>query len=553
MGYNLSNISKAWKPLNKNRILKHWSEKHTEIRLIHSAKPNSIRKTAIINLSSFLKRFKKVLFSIHIVGWGIYLFAFLLFGGVGERRLLFERVLGLDEGWNKSVYVSVNRWIRALRRRGDRRSTKLAYFKWLCRFLRFLNLSAEEDLELGDRRTSEERREELIRKVLEGLNPDGLVCMSPEEVSMRVQDFCDRLNEAGKARTAHSALNHLRSFFKHNGFENLDLEDCNWRKSRRIEYVPTKGEVYKMAEHCDPRGKAIILCVFQSGLRNATLRALNYGDIKEQLEKGNTIITVKVDSKLRERIPEACKEDAEYYTFFGKEATEALREYIEWRIKKHGRIGEDEPLFAPYEAFSNKPEAGHYLSEDSLQRLIKRAAKRARIKEWKNIRFHSLRKTFRAVLDAGYIDGGQMAEDDKEYLMGHRLPSQKEPYHNANVNVLAERYMKLKWEPEGAMTESAKIEAIKAFARSLGITEIDVKMARIRQSKPNLSEEEALGKIIREELGITKPRPETPQKRTDKDPKKVIEEDELESYLAQGWDVQTVLPSGKILVRKPNI
>jgi hypothetical protein len=113
--------------------------------------------------------------------------------------------------------------------------------------------------------------------------------------------------------------------------------------------------------------------------------------------------------------------------------------------------------------------------------------------------------------------------------------------------------MKLKWEPEGAMTESAKIEAIKAFARSLGVTEIDVKIARIKQSKPNLSEEEALGKIIREELGIAKPKPETTRKRTDKDPKKVIKEDELERYLDQGWDVQTVLPSGKILVRKPNI
>jgi hypothetical protein len=35
------------------------------------------------------------------------------------------------------------------------------------------------------------------------------------------------------------------------------------------------------------------------------------------------------------------------------------------------------------------------------------------------------------------------------------------------------------------------------------------------------------------------------------DPKKIISESELERHLAQGWDVQTVLPSGKILIRKP--
>lgn len=34
------------------------------------------------------------------------------------------------------------------------------------------------------------------------------------------------------------------------------------------------------------------------------------------------------------------------------------------------------------------------------------------------------------------------------------------------------------------------------------------------------------------------------------DPKKVIKEDKLEKHLAEGWDVQTVLPSGKILIRR---
>jgi len=34
------------------------------------------------------------------------------------------------------------------------------------------------------------------------------------------------------------------------------------------------------------------------------------------------------------------------------------------------------------------------------------------------------------------------------------------------------------------------------------------------------------------------------------DPKKIVTEDELPKYLADEWDVQTVLPSGKILIRK---
>jgi len=477
-----------------------------------------------------------------------------------EGRLLFERILGLDESWNRSSYASVNKWIRAVRRRGDRRSTKLAYFKWLSYFLRFLNLTADEDVELGNRRTHNERREELIAKIREGLNPDRLIKFSRKSLTEKVQDFCDKYNEAGKARTAHLALNYLRSFFKHNGIDELDLEDYNWRKSKKFEYVPTKEEVYKMADQSDARRRAIILCTFQSGLRNATIRALCYGDIREQLGNERIPITIHVNSKLRERIPEACKEDAEYSTFLGKEAVEALKEYIEWRVKKYGKISDDEPLFLPYEAFSQKLKRKSHLSEDSLQRMIKRAGRRARIREWQHIRFHSLRKTFRAVLDAGYINGGQMAEDDKEYLMGHRLPSSKEPYHNANIDVLAQRYIKLNWGLTSQVTKETKVEMIKTFAKSLGIEELDIRVQKMKKEQPELDEIEALGKILRKELGIKPLEWRTvkyKKKSEGSNPNncrryetKIVSESKLIPYLDEGWDIVKELKNTKIVIRR---
>jgi integrase len=371
-------------------------------------------------------------------------------------------------------------------------------------FLRFINLDPAEDGELSDVEILDSRKEQLIRKIRDGLNPDQLTKLSKMKIGERVQNFCDKYNNAGKARTAHLALNCLRSFFKSNGINELEIEDYQWRKNRKPEYVPTKDEVYRIADHCDARGRALILCAFQSGLRNATLRALCLKNLKEGLEERKVPIRIHVTPELKKIIPEACKENAEYFTFLGREAAEALREYLAWRAKKYGDLVDDDPLFAPYAAFSSGGETERHLSEDSPERLIKRAARRARIREWQNVRFHSLRKSFRTVLDAGYANGGQLAEDDKEFLMGHRLPSAKEPYHTANVDVLAERYMLLKWSREEKMTEENKIEAVKAFARTLGIQEIEVRVAKIMKENPNTSEYEAMGRILREQLGISK-------------------------------------------------
>jgi len=83
----------------------------------------------------------------------------------------------------------------------------------------------------------------------------------------------------------------LKTFFKVNGFKGtgaLEVER-HYQPSRyrkRSEYIPTSSEIYNMAFAAGTkRNRAVILALYTSGLRNSTLRALLFGDVKEELEK----------------------------------------------------------------------------------------------------------------------------------------------------------------------------------------------------------------------------------------------------------------------------
>jgi len=74
-----------------------------------------------------------------------------------------------------------------------------------------------------------------------------------------------------------------------------------------------------------------------------------------------------------------------------------------------------------------------------------------------------------------------MTDDDKEYLMGYKLPGGKALYHNANIDVLAQRYMRLNWAPKSTISGERIIEAIEVLAKSLGIEDMEIRIAKNKE------------------------------------------------------------------------
>lgn len=100
------------------------------------------------------------------------------------------------------------------------------------------------------------------------------------------------------------------------------------RKKAAYERVPTKEEMYRIIDMATSmRDKAILLVLFQSGIRENALCSLKYGHVKRQLEKGKVPLRLRITPEIDSKI---VGYGLDYYdTFLQYEAIEALGQYCE--------------------------------------------------------------------------------------------------------------------------------------------------------------------------------------------------------------------------------
>lgn len=287
-----------------------------------------------------------------------------------------------------------------------------------------------------------------------GLNPDQLIKLPKNQIENLLQAYTDERNNGKYSiRYLNTILNVLKLFFKVNGFKavnTLEVEGYYMpaRYRKFSEYIPTKNELYFMADSATSlRDRAIILALYSSGLRNSTLRALLYRDVKEELLKNfyNLFIPVYPEMKLID--PNACKNSIPYYSFTCDEATHAIKLYILERERRSGEINDTEPLFtSEYNQIPRSERRLKTLSSREVQIVIKDSAKRAGIGQWRNVCPKCLRKSFETVLRSGLIDGGQLDPKVQEFFMGHILPGSQDTYFDkTKIEAMRALYSQLKF------------------------------------------------------------------------------------------------------------
>jgi integrase len=350
----------------------------------------------------------------------------------------------------QSHYRSVNNLLLHLSRKSRSEGTRKLYLWHLYKFCRFMNKT-----------------------------PSQLVRMKRDEAERQVQRYVDSLAATSSRAYANTAIAALKAFFVVNGFKrNRTLEVQSYyqppRQRMTQEYIPTKAEIYKMADSaCSLRDRAIMLMLFSSGLRNSTLRALRVKDVKDELLAGRDVILVPVYPEMKQVDSAACKGGIPYYSFLCDEGIQALRLYLEDRKERFNGILDEEPLFCTeHNQLLKEQRRRKPITARELQIVIKSAAKRAGIAQWRLVHPHALRKTYETVLRGQLIDGSNMDVKTQEFLMGHVLPGSQDNYYDSSkIETMRILYSNLRF---GRTVVENKFRLVRAaVARAFEGTDVD--------------------------------------------------------------------------------
>ena len=306
-----------------------------------------------------------------------------------------------------------------------------------------------------------------------------------------------------KMRAASEARVAIKSFFYHNGVP-LFIKSGK-KTNRNMPKTLTIEEVRRILEFCDAREKALVLVLLQSGMRPKTLVLLTYGHIKNDFEAG--VNPVRIDLS----ISEVKGGYAPYTAFIGKEACEALRNYLDYRCRGTKKIPpeiitENSPLFRKIDSVAP-------ITCGEVRQIIDKVCRTAGIK--KHVTPYTFRRTCQTRMEYAGVAGNWV-----DRLMGHIPRGAQGAAYSGPGELLREAYLKAEpfisvSEPvQTASEKNVKREVARFVLKIIGVDLDEILKKRRIKSLDEMTEEdiESLHEdFIRvwQLLSASRPRPES--------------------------------------------
>jgi integrase/recombinase XerD len=243
----------------------------------------------------------------------------------------------------------------------------------------------------------------------------------------------ERLSKGVSGRSAEMRVNVIRGFYstfditvRMKGKHKLPKSKV---ENKRIVFKPEDvWKVKTLVDHArTPRDRAIVLFHFQGGLDVSTLCSLNYGDVKEGLEKKEHPLKIE---------PMRVKTGVEFYTFVGQDAIDALKAYLADMESRGVEFANKTPLFV-------QERGKERLKTHNIQTMMKDLAVRSGfVTEGNNgnsfnpLGTHSLRESFGSLM----INSG-VPDTIVDFWLGHEIGEMAEAYKGVQCESLRKMYL----------------------------------------------------------------------------------------------------------------
>jgi integrase len=290
------------------------------------------------------------------------------------------------------------------------------------------------------------------------VGPEEVLQLSDAEIKKSIKRAVLTKNEKGSYAAARNLFYVVRRFLELNGreisFNRSEKLSLLKRRPKKIakQYIPSRDDIYRMGDSFPnkgprqkTRGQALILCLWQSGVRSSCLCSWTWGMFKDKLWPAPKIpVPIKVVAYRPPGVTD-CAQDTKlssyavdyYYTFLHEEAAWALKLYLDERIADGWKPDDVDPVFVT-EGTASK---GGSLNPQHVVEIVKTAAQQIGL-DPESIWTHCFRKSFRKTLYRGGVD-----PDVAEALMGHKLPASRGSYFDYHdLRFASTEYMRGFWQ-----------------------------------------------------------------------------------------------------------
>ena len=349
-------------------------------------------------------------------------------------------------------------------------------------------------------------------------------------------------------------LKAVRSWLRYNDVKltrKIKVSNPNATPTIEDEQIPSREELSRILRTSSSRVRVAEVLIAFADLRPQSIGnhdgsdGLTMRDLPELRMERDSVVFERVPTMVVVR-SNLSKARHKYFTFLSEEGCTYLREYLEERLRHGEKLGRGSPIIAYKRASATRK----FMTTRKITRLIRESMRRAGV--WK--RPYVLRCYAETQLIIAESKG-KISHPYLQFIAGHkgdiesRYSTNKGRLPEEMVEGMREAYRAC--EPflstvaqpleQSSIVKEAKVEALKSIAKSLlGIDLLEVKVAKERELQRELDRDEEI-ELFENEIR---------KMREAEDDQTIVEEEELKSYLEDGWQFVSVLPSKKILIRK---